>query len=141
MNYPDGEMRYIWEGRGSRGPSADCLITADEIRLRPKKVFRSLLGYPELVFAPADVRAAEAMFFGRCCFRSDSKLLDGACFRPIGGRQSFLTALNTLGIQVTPVASKEKLVFELRTFWKQMRWGGRLRRRHWKREQHEPVQP
>jgi len=139
MNYPEGEMRYVWEGRGSRGPSADCLITADEIRLRPKRVFRAVLGYPELVLARKDIRATERMFFGRYRFRSDSKLLDAACFRPIGGREAFLTALDTLGIPVRRVSRKDKLAFELKTFWNQMRWGGRLRRRHWKREQHEPA--
>jgi hypothetical protein len=136
MNYPEGEMRYIWEGRGTRGPSAECLITAEEIRLRPKKVFRVVQGWPELVLARKDIRAAERMF-SRYRFRGDNKLLDGACFRPTGGRQAFLIALDTLGIPVRQVSWRDKLAFEWRTIWNQMRWGGRLRRRHWKREQHE----
>ena len=100
MTYPEGEMRYIWEGRGTRGSAADCLITAEEIRLRPKKVFRAVLGWPELVLARENIRAVERMFFGGYRFRSDSKLLDGACFQPIGRGQAFLAALNTLGIPV-----------------------------------------
>lgn len=138
MNYPEGEMRYVWEGRGTRG-AADCLITEDEIRLRPKEVFRAVLGWPELVLAREDIREAERMFSGRYRFGSDSKLLDGACFRPIGRAQAFLAALDTLGIPVRRVSRKDKLALELRTIWNQMRWGGRLRRRHWKREQHEPA--
>jgi len=131
-------MRYIWEGRGTAGSAADCLITADQIRLRPKKMFRAVLGWPELVLSREDIRAVERMFFGCYRFRSDNKLLDGACFQPIGGGRPFPAALNTLGILVRRPSWTEKLAFELTTIWNQMRWGGRLRRRHWKREQHKP---
>jgi hypothetical protein len=139
MNYPEGEMQYVWEGRGTAGSSADCLITADEIRLRPKKVFRAVQGWPEFVLKRDDIREVERMFFGRCRFRSERTAVDGACFRPIGGRQAFLAALDTLGIPVIEASTRDKVAFERRITWNQMRWGGRLRRRRWKRDQHEPA--
>src|SRR6266508_906682 len=79
-----------------------------------------------------------ALFFGRHRYRSDNTLLDGACFRPIGqSKPDFLDALKTLGLPLIRPTKKEKLAFEFRNVWNQMRWGGRKRRRHWKREQHE----
>jgi hypothetical protein len=135
MNYPEGEMRYIWDGRGTAGASAECFITGDGIRLRPRRAVRWSLGWPELVLPREEILGVERMFFGRNRFRSVSKALDGACFRPIGSAKEFLAALQRMGIPFSTPSRQEKLAFELRTNWNQMRWGGRLRRRHWKREQ------
>jgi hypothetical protein len=133
-------MKYVWDGRGTRGPSADCLIIEDEIRLRPKKIIRVVFGWPEVVLPRREIRAVEALFFGRHRYRSDNKLLDGACFRPSGqSKPDFLDALKTLGLPLIRPTKKEKMAFEFRNVWNQMRWGGRKGRRHWKREQHEPV--
>jgi hypothetical protein len=137
MTYPEGEMEYIWEGRGSRGPAARCLVTEDGIRMRLKRMFRILTNMPELVLPRGEIRAAEVMFSGRYRFRSDNSLLDGACFRPTGGGQAFRAALDALGIPVRRASVKEKLAFERRVLWNQMRWGGRLRRGDWERERHE----
>ena len=89
MNYPEGEMRYIWDGRGTVGVSAECAITRGEIRLRPKKAIRESLGWPELALPRKEVRGVERMLFGRYRFRSDREVLDGACFRPIGSKDAF----------------------------------------------------
>ncbi len=137
MAYPEGEMQYIWDGRGTRGPSADCVITADEIRLQPKKVIGLVFGLPELELPRKEIRGVEALFLSNYRFRLRSELLDGACFRPIGSKQAFLAALNQLNIPVIQLSRTDKLALELRTFWNQMRWGGRLRRRHWNRLRHE----
>jgi hypothetical protein len=139
MTYPEGEMRHVWEGRGFAGSGTHCLITADEIRLRPREVFRRIQGWPELVLPRKDIRGVEKVFQGRYRFRSDNRFLDSACYRPSGGRDSFLAALGTLGIPISEPPTKDKLTFELRMAWNQVGWGGRLRRRHWKRERHEPA--
>jgi hypothetical protein len=138
MNYPEGEMKFVSDGRGTRGPSAECRISETEIRLRPIRVFRAVIGWPELVLRVKDVRGVETMFFGRYRFRSNNQLIDGACFRPIDPAKSTLVAaLDVIGIPSLQSSTREKLFFELRTIRNQIRWGGRGRRRHWKREQYE----
>lgn len=116
MTYPEGEMKYLWEGNGSIGPSAECLITPKEIRLKLKTPFRQIWGAPELVLPREDIRHAERLFQGRYRFRSDKKLLDGACFRPIGRGQAFRAALDALGISVREVPTKDKFAYEWRVF-------------------------
>ena len=134
MTYPEGAMAYLWDGRGTTGPSADCVIASTEVRLAPKKAFSSFLGWPEVVLPRAEIREAEEVFFGRYRFRLTDILLDGACFRPIGSKRGFLDALNMLRIPIAQPSTTEKLAFELKTTWNQMRWGGRRGRRHWRRQ-------
>ncbi len=137
MNYPEAEMRFIWDGRGTVGASADCIISHEGIRLRPKKLIRSLQGWPELVLPLEEIRGVERMFFGRYRFRCDCEALDGACFRPIGSKDAFLAAVQRLRIPIIHPSKRDRVAFERRTVWNQMRWGGRLRRRHWKQERRE----
>lgn len=96
-----------------------------------------MLGWPELVLPRNKIREVEKVFFGRYRFRLDSELLDGACFRPIGGKHAFVSALEQLKIPIVNLSWTDKLAFELRTTWNQMRWGGRLRRRDWDRQRQE----
>jgi hypothetical protein len=77
------------------------------------------------------------MLFGRYRFRSDREVLDGACFRPIGSKDAFLAASRQVGIPITIATLSDKLGFEFRRDWNQMRWGGRLRRRDWEQQRQE----
>lgn len=137
MTYPKGEMRQVWDGRGTRGPSADCVVTPSDIQLRPKKAIKAFLGWPELVLPRNDIRGVEEGFLGRYRFRLDNAVLDGACFRPIGSKHAFLTALDQLKIPIIQISWTAKLALELMTFWNQVRWGGRLRQPRWKRKWRE----
>jgi hypothetical protein len=132
MNYPEGEMKFIWDGRGTRGPSASCRFTDEEIRMSPIKVFRTLLGWPELVLPRQEIELVEQLFLGRYRFRVTDHLLDGACFRSTGdaARREFLAGLEAWQIPIVQIDRREKFRFERRTLWNQVRWGGRLRRRH-----------
>ena len=132
MNYPEGEMKFIWDGRGTRGPSASCRFTDDAVCISPSRIFRSLLGWPELVLPRGKIERVERMFWGRYRFRVNDQLLDGACFQPISTRRKFLAGLEALQIPVVQIERREKLRFERRTLWNQVRWGGRLHRRHLK---------
>jgi hypothetical protein len=134
--YPEGELEYTWEGIGSAGPVFQCLVTRDEIRMRPRKAFRVLLDWPQLVLPREDIRAAEVVLSGRYRFRSDNRLLDGACFRPVGSGPAFRAALDVLGIPVRRASMKEKLAFERRVIWNQMRPRKLRGRGAWKRDQH-----
>jgi hypothetical protein len=130
-------MRYIWDGRGTAGASAECAITHDEIRLQPRKAIRTSLGWPAVVLPRKEVRGVERMLFGRYRFRSDREVLDGACFRPIGSKDAFLAALRQVGIPITIAPLNDKLAFEFRRDWNQMRWEERLRRRDWDQQRQE----
>jgi len=137
MNYPEGELQYIWDGRGTVGASAECAITRGEVRLQPRKAIRTSLGWPAFVLPREEVRGVERMLFGRYRFRRDSEVLDGACFRPIGSKDAFLAALRQVGIPIKDRPLSDKLAFEFRRDWNQMRWGGRLRRRDWEQQRRE----
>lgn len=131
MNYPDGAMKFIWDGRGTRGPSASCEFAEDGVRIRPVKPIRSVVDWPELLLPREEIELVERVFFGRYRFRVTSPQLNGACFRPTGNaRGRFLAGLEALQIPVVQTDSREKLRFERHTLWNQVRWGGRLRRRH-----------
>ena len=80
MAYPEGEMQYIWDGRGTIGASAACVITANEIQLKPRKVIGSVLGWPELVLPRKEIRGVEALFFSDYRFRLTSELLGRSLF-------------------------------------------------------------
>jgi hypothetical protein len=129
MTYPEGEMRYVWDGRGMKGPGATCSISSTAIALLPRWVFRRFLGWPEIVIPPADVTVVERLLFGRYRFRSCKRLIDGACFRPTRGGDVFESGLLEAGLWVVEIQREQKLRWELRMLWNQMRWGGRVRAR------------
>jgi hypothetical protein len=135
MTYPEGALEFRWDGRGTTGPSAECLITSVEVRLKPKVAIRRILGWPELVLPRPQIRRVEKVLFGRYRFRLDNELLDGACFRPIGSEDGFLAALSQLRIPVIELPKEQRLAFELRKAWNQIRWGGRGGRRKWRKSQ------
>jgi hypothetical protein len=128
MNYPEGQMKYIWDGRGTRGPSAHCSLNEAEVRIAPLRVFERVLGWPDIVVRRQEIRHAERLFAGRIRFRSSNTMLDGACFRPYGSSQEFAIALADLGIAVEQPSWRTRLRAEVRMLWNQVRWGGRLRR-------------
>lgn len=135
MTYPEGALEFKWDGRGTTGPSAACSITSAEVRLKPKAAFRRFLGWPELVLPRPQIRRVERVLFGRYRFRLDNDRLDGACFRPIGSEQAFLSALSQLMIPITKLPRRQSLAFELRMAWNQVRWGGRGGKRKWQESQ------
>jgi hypothetical protein len=59
MTYPEGGLRYIWDGRGMRGPLASCSITNPEIRLLPASVLRRVFDWPELVIPFSEVSVVQ----------------------------------------------------------------------------------
>ena len=129
MTYPEGDMRYIWDGRGTTGPAATCSITDGEIHLMPRTGFRRVLGWPELVIPASEVSAVERVLFGRYRIRSVNQSIDGACFRPIGSSDKawFELALARSGVPLETPSAREKWRWEGRMLWNQMRWGGRGR--------------
>jgi hypothetical protein len=127
MTYPEGEMRYVWDGRGVSGPGATCSITDGEVRLRPRTAFGRLLGWPELVIPVSEISAVERVLFGRYRFRSVNRSIDGACFRPIGNKVPFDVALAGTGVSLEAPPALEKWRWEGRMLWNQVRWGGRFR--------------
>src|SRR6266545_951197 len=135
MTYPEGALEFRWDGRGTTGRSADCLITTAEVRLKPKAAIRRILGWPELVLPGPQIRRVEKVLFGRYRFRLDDELLDGACFRPIGSEDGFLSALSQLKIPIMQLPKRQALIFEFRMAWNQIRWGGRGGRRKWRESQ------
>lgn len=131
MTYPEGRMKFIWDGRGITGVlSARCRMTADSVVLTPNQLYQRVFGWPELTLPREELASVEELFFGNYRFRSHDGLLDGACFRPIGSKKAFLTALSNAGIPVVSLSWTQRLRAELRIAWNQMRWGGQLRRRH-----------
>ncbi len=127
MTYPESDMRYIWDGRGMRGPGATCLITDAEIRLLPRTIFRRVLGWPELVIPVSEVSAVERVLLGRYRFRSVNHAIDGACFRPSGNKVPFELALARTGLALETPPARVTWRWERRMLWNQMRWGGRAR--------------
>jgi hypothetical protein len=140
MTYGEGELKNLWDGLGTAGPGADCLITETEIRLRPKRIIRAIFGWPELVLPRGEIRAVEKRLFGRFRFRSDNKLLDGASFAPVASRAAFVASLNALGIPQIELSRRDRIALELRLIRNAMlRPDRRLTRRQVKRERHEST--
>jgi hypothetical protein len=126
MTYPEANMERMLDGIGMAGPGAYCVITRREIQLRPRKGFKrmqrlALVRWPDLVLPANECRCVEALFGGRYRFRLDSVELDGACFRPIGTKRSFVAAVLELGIPIKQLPRSAKLRAELRMIWNQMR--------------------
>jgi hypothetical protein len=134
MMYPEGELKNTWDGLGTAGPAAECLISETEVRLRPKKVIRAIFEWPELVLPRDEIRGVEKGLFGRFRFRSDNKLLDGACFSPVASRAAFVASLNALGIPHIDLSRRERIALELSTIRNAMPPSRRLTRRRVKRE-------
>lgn len=130
MTYSEGEMKFVSDGRGTAGPAATCSITPAEIVLSVRKAFRWFGDWPDVTIPIARVRGVERLWFGRYRFRSDNRLIDGACFRPIRDRESFEGGLARAAIPVVEVSGRQKLRWESRSLWNQVRWGGRSRSRH-----------
>lgn len=127
MTYPESDLRWIWDGRGMRGPGATCSITDTEIRLLPRTIFRHVLGWPELVIPLSEVSGVERVLRSRYRFRSANRTIDGACFRPSGNKGPFELAIARTGLALKTPPAREKWRWERRTLWNQMRWGGRGR--------------
>ena len=123
MNYPEGEMKFPWDGLGTRGRTATCQFTEEAVRITLSKWVR-FGGWPELVLPREEIEVVERMFVGYR-FRCIDPLLDGACFTPIGSRDRFLAGLKALRIPVVQVDWREKLRFEGRVFWNASHRGGR----------------
>jgi hypothetical protein len=120
MTYPEGDLRYIWDGRGMRGAGATCSITDAEIRLLPRTIFRRVLGWPELVIPVREVNAVERLLFGRYRFRSLNYSIDGASFRPSGSKVRFERALGGSCLSIETPPAREKWRRERRILWNQM---------------------
>ena len=127
MTYPEAEMRFVWDGRGTRGRTATLTITEDEIQLAPRKTIRRMLGWPELTIPRNELETVERLWFGRYRFSSHNRHLDGTCFRPAEERDALERRLSGLGLQIADLPPGEKLRAELQMTWNQMRWGGRRR--------------
>jgi hypothetical protein len=108
MTYPEADLRYIWDGRGTSGSGATCSITDAEIRLAPRTIFRRGLGWPELAIPVSEVNAVERLLFGRYRFRSVNHSIDGACFRPSGSKVPFEHALAQTGLSIETPPAREK---------------------------------
>jgi hypothetical protein len=131
MTYPEGDMKYVWDGRGTVGSAATCSMTREEIVFSVRKMFRWFGDWPDVTIPTADVRVAERLWFGRCRFQSANRLIDGACFRPIGHREAFEVGLTRAAVPVVELSRRQKLRHEARSLWNQVRSGGRSRsRRH-----------
>jgi hypothetical protein len=127
MTYPQGDLRYIWDGRGTIGLTATCSITDAEIRIVPNSFIRRTVGWPELLIPVSEVSVVQRVLFGRYRFRSLNQRFDGACFRPIGNRRDFELAVERTGLPIETPPRLERWRWERRMTWNQMRWGGRAR--------------
>jgi hypothetical protein len=126
MTYPEGDMRYVWDGPGMTGPVATCSITDEEIRLRPRTVFGRVLGWPELVIPASEVSAVEASC--SATIGSVGQSIHRWGVLPAQRQQApFELALARNGVPLETLQAREKWRWEGRMLWNQMRWGGRAR--------------
>ena len=127
MIYPEGDLEYIWDGRGMTGAAAICEITEGTLRLSPRKGFRATLGWPEFTLDLATVDKVEELFKRNYRFRTADQATDGVCFHPIGSRENFRAALEQRGLKIVRLSWRERVRSERHLMWNQMRWGGRRR--------------
>lgn len=126
MKYPDGELKYVWDGRATAGNTAECTISRDEIALKPGKMIRSVLGCPEVVLPIEKIRHAEELPFVGCRFRLDDPALDMTGFSPLGSDDRFWAALEEVGIPVAHLSRRAAIRYLLGRFWWEASGGGRV---------------